>query len=605
VGSSSHYEEEGEDPFDMLEDDLEAIYEDRGEAGILDAMEAVRELVRRRGLTRLRKKLESGENLARLQEAARALGLELDRRKLLAGIMDNAIAFAKAERGFMLLDDGKGGFRVEVARNFDKEKVSRPLYKVSHGVAETVRHTGEPVVSTNAQDDQRFEGHMSIAALKLRSIACVPLRARGRVLGSLYLDNRFEKGAFTEEDLPLLQAFADHASIALENARLLEENIRRREELEKANVRVEELNRILADKVERQKAELTEVRQILRERQPEHELKYSYDNIVGRSRRMRELFVLLDRVTEGDFPVLVQGESGTGKELVARAIHFNGPRRRGPFVSENCAAIPETLLESELFGFVQGAFTGADRAKKGLVEIASGGTLFLDEIGDMSLEMQKKLLRVLEQGEVRPVGGKEAVPVDVRTISASNRSLRDLAERDEFREDLLYRLNVVTVELPPLRERIEDVPALVDHFLGMIATESRQTRKEIDDGALALLMSYDWPGNIRELRNEIQRACALSDRIILPEILSDTVRNASSPRILPGRLDDRGLKEISQEAVSRLEKRIIEEALERSGWRKSETARQLKISRPTLDSKIERYAIRWPEKRDGDGPRNA
>jgi transcriptional regulator with GAF, ATPase, and Fis domain len=581
-----------EDPLAMLEEDLEALYEDRGEDGVVAATGAIHEFVRRLGLTRLRKQLESAENLARLQEAARALSLELDRKKLLARIIDHAIAFAKAERGFLLLADDEGHLSVEVARNFDRESVTKPLIKVSRSVAEEVRRTGQPVVSTNAQDDARFEGHMSIAALRLRSLACVPMRARGSILGSLYLDNRFEQGAFTEDDLPLLQAFADHAAIALENARLLEENIRRREELEKAKVRVEELNKILADKVERQAAELTEVRQILRERQPEHELKYSYDNIIGHSPRMREVFALLDRVTDGDFPVLVQGESGTGKELVARAIHFNGPRRRGPFVSENCAAIPDTLLESELFGYVPGAFTGANRTKKGLLEIATDGTLFLDEIGDMSIEMQKKLLRVLEQGEVRPVGGKEAVPVNVRTISASNRPLREMAERGEFREDLLYRLNVVTIELPPLRDRIEDVPVLVDHFLDTFAAETKEPRKEIDDLAVAVLMAYDWPGNIRELRNELQRACALSDRIILPEILSDTVKNASSPRVIPGRYDDRGLKEVTQEAIARLERRIIQETLERNGWRKSETARQLQVSRPTLDSKIERYGIR-------------
>jgi transcriptional regulator with GAF, ATPase, and Fis domain len=590
-----YFEDEEDDPLAMLGEDLDALYEDRAEEGIMAATAAIADFVKRRGLTRLRKKLESGENLGRLQEASRALSMELDPKKLLACIMDESVAFAKAERGFLLLDDEKGGFTVSVARNFDKESVPRPLIKVSRSVADEVRKTGKPVVSTNAQEDERFEGHMSIAALRLRSIACVPLRARGSTLGSLYLDNRFEKGAFTEEDLPLLQAFGDHAAIALENARLMSEAIQDKKDLEKANVRVGELNKILSERVARQEVELTEVRQILRERQPEYELKYAYDNIIGRSPRMREVLTLLDRVTDGKFPILIQGESGTGKELVARAVHFNGPRRRGPFVSENCAAIPDTLLESELFGYVAGAFTGADGNKKGLLELASDGTLFLDEIADMSMEMQKKLLRVLEQGEVRPVGGKRTIPVDVRTISASNRSLRDLAERKEFRDDLLYRLNVVTVELPPLRDRVEDIPALVDHFLSQVASQMKEQRKEIDDEALAVLMAHEWPGNIRELRNEIQRACALSDRIILPETLSGTVQNASSPLIIPGRHDDRGLKEITQEAVGRLERRIIQESLDSSGWRKSETARKLKISRPTLDHKISRYDLMKPD----------
>ena len=591
-------DEEASDPMALLEEDLALIYEESGEAGVAEAYDALYEFVVRRTLTQLRKRLESSQNLQRLQAAAKALASERDRKKLLSRILDEAIAFARAERGFLLVDDPEGGFSVEVARNFDREAVPRPILKVSRSVSEQVRRSGEPIVLTNAQEDERFTSNMSIAALRLRSIACVPLKMSGRTVGSIYLDNRFEHGTFTADDLPLLQSFADHAAIALENARLIEENVVRAKELERSKLRVEELNRILEDKLERQKTELQEVRQILRERQSGDELRYTYENIVGRSPRMREVLAILDRVIDGEFAVLIQGESGTGKELVARAIHHNGPRRRGPFVSENCAAIPDTLLESELFGHAKGAFTGADRARKGLVELASGGTLFLDEIGDMTLEMQKKLLRVLEQHEVRPVGAKEVIPVDVRVISASNRPLREMAERGDFRPDLLYRLNVVTVEMPPLRERVDDIPLLVDHFLDAAAAEDAGTeRKEIDDDALAMLMGYDWPGNVRELKNEIQRACALSDRIILPEILSDGVRSAIGPRVIPGRFVDRGLKEITAEATASLERRILIDALRRNQWKKSVTARQLRISRPTLDAKIQRYGLT----REGDG----
>src|SRR5713101_7998296 len=228
------------------------------------------------------------------------------------------------------------------------------------------------------------------------------------------------------------------------------------------------------------------------------------DGIIGSTESMRRVHHLITKAAACTPPVLIQGESGTGKELVARAIHQKSGRQTQRFFSENCSAISESLLESELFGHVRGAFTGADRDRKGILELAHGGTLFLDEIGDMSVRMQSKLLRALQEREVRPVGGKETIRVNVRIISATNRSLSTLIKEGHFREDLFYRVNVIAINLPPLRERREDIPALVDHFLDRIATETGLPRKEFSPGGIELLATYEWPGNIRELENIVQ-----------------------------------------------------------------------------------------------------
>jgi DNA-binding NtrC family response regulator len=333
------------------------------------------------------------------------------------------------------------------------------------------------------------------------------------------------------------------------------------------------------------------VKEVLRARHGETKFKYSYPEMVGRSRRHADLLRLLDRVIDTQVPVLIHGESGSGKELVARAIHYQGARKGGPFVTENCSAIPETLLESELFGFVKGAFTGADRDRKGLLEQADGGTLFLDEIGDMAPEMQAKILRVLESGEVRPVGGKETRTVDVRILAASHRDLRKMVQEGAFREDLFYRLAVITVEVPSLREKREDIPVLVEKFLEAYAADNGGPPRQVSEEAVALLSDYDWPGNVRELRNEVYRACALSEKVVVPEILSPQIRERAIPRLLPARLDDRPLKDLVRDAVDAVERRAIQEALERSGGKKTETARILGISRPTLDAKIEQYGL--------------
>jgi transcriptional regulator with GAF, ATPase, and Fis domain len=534
---------------------------------------------------------DAGADLRKLTDIARALNSEPDLRPLLDLILDRVVELAGAERAFLILRNAEGKLEVRASRSFDREGVKKAGAKVSRSILLQAEKSGRPVLTTNATQDPRFAGSESVAYMKLRAVVCIPMAARGKSVGLLYLDNRFEEGVFQGLDVGLLEAFATQAAIALENARLLQENLLRQRELERSKEKVEELNRILRDQVRRQSAELDQVKEVLRARHGETKLKYAYPEMIGRSRRHGDLLRLLDRVIDTQVPVLIHGESGSGKELVARAVHYQGARKDKPFVTENCSAIPEPLLESELFGYVKGAFTGADKDRRGLLDQADGGTLFLDEIGDMSAEMQAKLLRVLESGEVRPVGGKETHTVNVRVLAASHRDLRKMVEAATFREDLFYRLAVITVEVPPLREKAEDVPILVDKFLEAYAHDNGGEPRQVSEEAMALLSDYSWPGNVRELRNEIFRACALSEKAIVPEVLSAQIREKAVARLLPARLDDRPLKDIVHDAVESVERRALQDVLRRTGWKKTETARILGISRPTLDAKIEQYGL--------------
>jgi len=588
--------EEG-DEMAAIADLVERVHDRRGAEGLRRAAEAFVGAASRRGEPAM---LATGQELRaaqRIQEVINAMVQERSPEAVFEMIVDTMIDYTGAERGFFILHGSKDGGRtppeprIAAARNFDKEAVQDALDKISHTVERKALDSGEPVIVSDAGQDARFVGTDSIADMQLRSILCVPVRSsRGRV-GTIYLDNRYERGVFQPRMLPLVKMFADQAAVALRNAELHTEAEERLSELTRANSEVEELNRILSERVAQTNAELMEVKDHLLRDRDEAPLKYSYQNIVGDSRRMRDLFHLLDKVTESEVPVLVQGESGTGKELVARAIHFNGPRKRRPFISENCAAIPETLLESELFGYVKGAFTGAHADKKGLFEAANGGTLFLDEIGDMPMNMQKKLLRVLQEREVRPVGGKRTVPVDVRILAASNQDLRVLCEQGRFREDLFFRLNVITVELPPLRERRDDIPLLVGRFLDEIALETKTRLHTVSEDAMKALMNHRWPGNVRELRNEVQRAAALSDQVIVPLVLSPHIRGGAEEDASVAALGDKTLKEMVREVTDELERKVIQEALVRSRGRKAQAARLLGVSRPTLDAKIDAYGL--------------
>ncbi len=305
-----------------------------------------------------------------------------------------------------------------------------------------------------------------------------------------------------------------------------------------------------------------------------------FPEIVGRSKKMQEIYRLIRKGSENDATVLIRGESGTGKELVAHAIHDASERAGKPFVTVNCAALPENLLESELFGYEKGAFTGAVQRRIGKFEQASGGSIFLDEIGDMSLSTQAKLLRVLQSKEIYRLGGNQKIVVDVRIIAATHQNLEQMVEEGRFRNDLYYRLNVFPIVLPPLRERKEDVPALVHHFI------NQTSAKGIDTHALACLMDYDWPGNVRELQNAIERAAIICRDIVTPQDLPATVRQAAAPVVSKNfRLPDEGIK------IDELERDLIIQALQKAGGNRTRAAELLGITRRRLYSMMERFGV--------------
>ncbi len=308
--------------------------------------------------------------------------------------------------------------------------------------------------------------------------------------------------------------------------------------------------------------------------------------IVGQSTAMQNLFALLEKLKESESTVLIQGENGTGKEMVAKAIHFSSARKDKPFVSQNCSALNDNLLDSELFGHVRGSFTGAVRDKKGLFEVADGGTFFMDEVGAMSPSLQVKLLRVLQEGVVVPVGGTEPRSVDVRIIAATNQNLKQMVDNSQFREDLYYRLNVINMVVPALRDRREDVPILVEHFLNKYS-RSGLPRKAFSPQAIETLTAYNWPGNVRQLENEVQRAVVLSGRsdVIDRDVLSPAVTMATSGSFqvrFSGRLKD---------AMEHVERQILLEGLRRFSWNKSRLSKELGISRATLIWKIQKYGL--------------
>ncbi len=325
-------------------------------------------------------------------------------------------------------------------------------------------------------------------------------------------------------------------------------------------------------------------RLVAENRTVQSETKTQIEDIVGKSAVMLEVYKLVARVAGSTATVLVTGESGTGKELVARAIHTHSPRARAAFLPVNCTALTESLLESELFGHARGAFTGAVGAKRGLFEMASGGTMFLDEIGDMGPKMQAQLLRTLQDGEVRPVGGTESIRVDVRIVCATNKDLDEEVKAGRFREDLYFRINVVTVRLPPLRERREDVPILVAHFLAKIARRERREQAALSPEALRLLIAYGWPGNVRELENAIDRAVAVAKgNVILPSDLPPEVGGAGP--VVSG--EGGGIIE-DRPTLAELEQRYIALVLHESGGNKKKAAEKLGIDRRTLYRALER-----------------
>jgi transcriptional regulator with PAS, ATPase and Fis domain len=317
-----------------------------------------------------------------------------------------------------------------------------------------------------------------------------------------------------------------------------------------------------------------------------------FSGFIGESKAMLEIFSLIDRVSKSDSTVIVYGESGTGKEMVAKAIHQSSPRKDKPFIAINCGAIPENLLESELFGHVKGAFTGATNPKAGKFELANGGTIFLDEIGDMSSDLQVKVLRVLEEREFERVGGSKTINVDIRIIAATHRNLEEEVKNGNFREDLFYRLEVIPISLPPLRERKKDILHLINYFLKLMNEKTKRNIAKLSDDALMAMQNYDWPGNVRELRNLMERLIVLAKgtEITLEDIPSKLKNHQTRSEIIPD-------IDISKEgicfnsAVSDFEKALIVKSLEKSNWVKNKAAKLLQLNRTTLVEKIKRHHL--------------
>jgi len=320
----------------------------------------------------------------------------------------------------------------------------------------------------------------------------------------------------------------------------------------------------------------------------ELETKYGFENIIGTSNSIQQIFALINRVSELKVNVLVSGESGTGKELVARAIHYSGSRKDGPFIPVNCGAIPETLIESEFFGHAKGAFTGATRDRKGLFEEADGGTIFLDEIGDLPVHLQVKLLRVLEEKKVRPLGKTEPVNIDVRIISATNKNLEQEILENKFREDLFYRLNVIKVVIPPLRERKDDIPMLAHHFLNKFAEEMDKKISGISNDALEELEKYHYPGNIRELENIIARCVALESNEVIKK---DSLPKLNTEGDYIDLTDTLNARDSIDSVLGDVEKQIIENALKSSQGNKSEAAKMLGITLRSLRYRLAKHRI--------------
>jgi Nif-specific regulatory protein len=496
--------------------------------------------------------------LERLLELGKSVLAESDLDGVLTAAIDGVIELCGAERGLILLFNPEGEAVVETARNLRREDIEQPKFEVSRTILDKVRAEGEPFWHPNVLDDPAMGHKASVLRLLILSVICQPIRDGGRTLGVVYLDNRSAEGVFTEETARLVASFSEFISLAARNA--LE---RRR------------LDRQIHDLAEELRG------------------RYDFSGIVGQDPRILAVLKMVGQVADSQATVLILGESGTGKELVARALHFNSRRRARPFVPINCGALPETLLESELFGHMRGAFTGAVRDNPGWFERAEGGTLLLDEVGELAPALQVKLLRVLENGEYSRVGSTQIRRADVRIVAATNRDLDELVEEGKVRRDFLYRLNVVEIRLPPLRERRSDLPLLIRHFLVGLGSE-RRGDKQLSREAEELLLAYDYPGNIRELHNVLHRAVLLSEgpRIEahhLPESLrAPRPVHEASEQPSAGGLDFRSAK---QRVIERFEREYVEGSLREAGGNISRAAKAAGIDYKNFYTKMQQYGI--------------
>ena len=523
--------------------------------------------------------------LAPLLASLRKLASERDLTKLLSAITDGALALSGAERGFVLLVDAGGALEATTIRGAQSE-LGEPTAAFSRSIAETVLIDGDPIVTVDAAHDARVQDYMSVHQLMLKSVACVPIAARGRTWGVLYLEHRSASGRFAGTDLALLRAYADQAAIAIETSRLIERIEAQKQELARSNAALRDANEHLEQRLHGNAEALERTRQeIARLRGSSAE--GDRWGLVGESDGMRKVYCVLDRVASKEVPVVITGESGTGKELVARAIHRGSARADGPLISLNCGAIPEGLLESELFGHVAGAFTGAAHAREGVFQQAHGGTLFLDEVADMPARMQLDLLRVLQERCVRPVGSTDEQPIDVRVVTASKRPLRELVDEGTLREDLYYRLSVVEIELPPLRERRSDIPPLCNHFLRRISKERSEPRRRLSRSALQRLCAHDFPGNVRELEHLLINATifAVGDAVEADELAIEPSGAAPTPNAEVGNYRD----------FKHAERERMLATLNANGWNRARAARALGMARRTFYRRLREHGIELPQ----------
>jgi len=487
--------------------------------------------------------------LLALFEVSQALSASFDLDVNLAAAMRVLAARLDMRRGTVTLaDPDTGEFRIAVAHGLTVDEIARGKYRVGEGVVGRVVASGRPIVVPDLDSEPLFLNRTG-ARIDRKNVAflCVPIKLASETLGVLSADRVFAEGTSSAEDVRVLSVVAS----AIAHAVVLWRQYTRE-----------------AEERERLTAELKG--------------RSSFPNIIGDSEAMQEVFKVVRKVASSRATVLLRGESGTGKELIARAIHQNSPRTKGAFVAINCAALPENLLEAELFGFEKGAFTGAATTKKGRFELADDGTIFLDEIGELSPQMQAKLLRVLQEHTFERLGGVKTIRVNVRVVSATNRDLEAMTHDGTFREDLYWRLNVVPVFLPPLRERPEDVPVLIDHFVRHFSRENHKWVRFARD-AVAEFVGYSWPGNIRELENTVERLVVLADKEVITRVDLPIHMLAGFPG------EDGGPSTLPEE-VEAIERRRIERALEECDGVQAQAAALLGLTPRQLGYRLRKYA---------------
>jgi Nif-specific regulatory protein len=475
----------------------------------------------------------------------------------LTPILRLVVDYLRAERSFLTIYNRQTEhIAIEAAYGMSTSQQARGKYQIGEGVVGKVVELGRPVVISEISKSSLFinktKSELTKDGQELTFI-CVPIMDHHKATGALSVVRVYNPKISYEEDIHLLTIIG---SLIAKVAQYRQEQLEEVENLKKKNLEL--------------KSQLeTDLRP---------------NNIVGASGKMRDVFSLITMVSKTNSTVLIRGESGIGKELVAESIHYQSPREAKNMIKVNCSALPDSLIESELFGHEKGAFTGADQRRIGRFEMAHGGTIFLDEIGDLPLQTQVKLLRILQEREFERLGGSETIKVDVRIVAATNRNLEKLIEEGRFREDLYYRINVFPIFIPPLRERREDIPALVDHFIEKFNKRNKTSIKRITTDAINMLMVYSWPGNVRELENVIERACILSgDNVINSHNLPPTLQTAeSSNTMAQGGLTD---------CVDRMEVQLIREALTTTKGNMAKAAELLKVTERMLGTRVKKYDI--------------